>query len=265
MFSGASIAAMTVCGLLCIIIPAAALIFLKIKCRDVKISSFFIGAAVFIVFALILEQLLHTVMLPVVSGSTAAYVLYGALAAGVFEETGRFAAFRTVMKGRNDPKDAVMYGLGHGGTEAILIAGLSLLGSAVTAAMTNSMGIDAVAELSASGNAETEQLVRTQLEMMAANGAGIYMLSLFERIMAMTFHTAVSVMVFEAARVRGRTWLFPVCILIHALLDVPAALYQRQALSLYAVYPIIAVFTAVTVFFAIRSYRKTAAYMETEE
>lgn len=259
MFSSSFIAGMTVCGALCVIIPFAAMIFYKKKNRDVRISSFFIGGAVFIVFALILEQMLHSVMLPVVQKSTAAYVIYGVLAAGIFEETGRFAAFKTVMKSRTDPKEAVMCGLGHGGTEAILLAGFSMLGSVITAVMVNSMGIDAVVSLSSGGNSDTAELVRSQLTALSALSIGQMLLSVFERIIAMTFHTAMSVMVFEAARVKGRGWLFPVCILCHAVLNVPAAMYQRQVISLYAVYPIMAALTGAAVYFAGKSYRRTAA------
>ena len=256
---------MTVSGVLCIVIPIAAMIIFKKKNKGVRISSFFIGGSVFFLFALVLEQVLHSVMLPIVSGSAAAYTIYGAFAAGIFEETGRFAAFKTVMKKRNDPKDAVMYGLGHGGTEAILIAGLSLLGSAVTAVMTNSMGIDAMVELSSGGSAETAAIVRSQLEAFAASGVGIYLLSLFERIIAMTFHTAMSVMVFESARIKGKEFLFPVCIVFHAALDVPACLYQKGIIPLIAVYPIIAVLTAAAVFCAVKSYKKTKSVCTEED
>lgn len=262
MFSNSFIAGMTVCGALCVIIPFAAMIFYKKKNRDVRISSFFIGGAVFIVFALILEQILHSVMLPVVQKSTVAYVIYGVLAAGVFEETGRFAAFKTVMKSRTDPKEAVMCGLGHGGTEAILLAGLSMLGTVIVAVLTNSMGIDAMVSLSSGGNSETAELVRSQLMTLSAMSIGQMLLSVLERIIAMTFHTAMSVMVFEAARVKGRGGLFPICILCHAVLDIPAAMYQRQVISPYAVYPIMAALTGAAVYFAVRSYKRTDAHAE---
>lgn len=265
MFSGITIASMLICGLLCIIIPIGAMIIYKKKNKDVRISSFFIGGAVFFLFALVLEQIMHYFMLPVVSGSTAAYVLYGAFAAGIFEETGRLAAFKTVMKRQNDPKEAVMYGLGHGGFEAILLAGISMLGSAVTAIMTNQMGLEAMVSLSSGGNAETAEALRSQLEMLAAVGTGTMLLSVLERIIAMTFHTAMSVMVFESARVKGKGFLFPVCIAFHAVVDIPAVLYQRQVIPLYAVYPIIIIITAAAVYFAVKSYRRTKAVCAEEE
>lgn len=256
MIPNITIVAMTVCGVLCTAVPIAAMIIFKKKNKNVRISSFFIGGGVFILFALVLEQVLHSVMLPIVSENTVAFTLYAAFAAGIFEETGRFAAFKTIMRKQVDPKDSIMYGIGHGGTEAIIIAGISLLSAAVTAVMTNSMGIDAMAQLSSGGNPETEQLVRSQLESIASTGAGIYLLSFLERIIAMTFHTAMSVMVFESARVKGKGWLFPACIVFHAALDVPAALYQMSIIPLIAVYPIIAILTAAAVFFAVRSYRR---------
>ena len=265
MFSGIKVASMFICCLLCIIIPIGAMIIYKKKNKDVRISSFFIGGAVFILFALVLEQIMHYFMLPAVSGSTVAYVFYRAFAAGIFEETGRLAAFKTVMKKQNDPKEAVMYGLGHGGTEAILLAGLSMLSSVVTAVMTNQMGVEAIVSLSSGGNTETAELVRSQLETLAAVGTGTMLLSVLERIIAITFHTAMSVMVFESARVKGKGFLFPVCIVFHAVLDIPAALYQRQVIPLYAVYPIIIVITAAAVYFAVRSYKRTKKLCTEEE
>lgn len=261
-FSGTQIAAMAVSGALCIIIPIAALIFYKAKNKDVPVSAFFIGGAVFMIFALILEQILHYFMLPVVRRNTAAYVIYGALAAGVFEETGRFLAFKTVMKKRTDPKAAVMYGLGHGGTEAILLAGMSMVSAAITAAMTNAMGLEAMIKFSAQGNPDAAELARVQIEALSALTVGTMFISVFERIIAMTFHTAVSVIVFESAKVKGRAWLFPVCILIHALLDVPAALYQCGAIPLYIVYPVMVVFTGAVVYGAYRTFGNIRKYNE---
>ena len=71
------------------------------------------------------------------------------------------------------------------------------------------------------------------------------------------FHTAMSVIVFESARVKGKLWLFPVSILLHAVCDLPAALYQRQVIPMWAVYPIMAVITAGIVWLAVRSFGRT--------
>jgi uncharacterized membrane protein YhfC len=47
------------------------------------------------------------------------YAVLGALLAGLFEETGRFIAFKFLLKKRTDRKTAISYGIGHGGFEAI--------------------------------------------------------------------------------------------------------------------------------------------------
>ena len=97
------------------------------KKKGGQVSAFFVGCAVFVVFALLLESLVHNLVLkglPVgekILGNTLLYALYGGLMAGLFEETGRFLAFKTVLKKRQDnDRNALMYGAGHGGIECIL-------------------------------------------------------------------------------------------------------------------------------------------------
>ena len=256
MVSGGIIALLFICGGLCTVLPFVAKAVFKAKNKEVNTSSFFIGCGVFILFALILEQLLHSVMLPIVGKSTVMYVSYGIFAAGIFEETGRFAAFKTVMKNRNDPKEAVMFGLGHGGAEAILLAGLSLLSTAIMAVIMNNADFSA-AFIFPAESTETAELVRSQLSAVSGLTAVQVVCSLLERIISMTFHTAISVIVFEGARVKGKLWLFPVSILLHAVCDLPAALYQRQVIPMWAVYPIMAVITAGIVWLAVRSFGRT--------
>ena len=43
------------------------------------------------------------------------YALYGGIAAGVFEETGRFTAMKFWMKKSLSKESSFMYGVGHGG------------------------------------------------------------------------------------------------------------------------------------------------------
>ncbi len=246
MFSSYTIACMLICAILCTAIPIGAMIIFKVKNKEVKLSSFFIGGGVFIIFALILEQLLHSVMLPFVSGSTAAYVIYGTLAAGVFEESGRFITFKTVLK-KADRKNAVMFGLGHGGTEAIILVGLTMFSYAFTAIKANAMETANAMAVAPAAN----ELLRIKLVSLSSFG--------IVKLLTLVFHTAASVMVFEAARVREKRFLYPLCILLHALLNVPAALYQRGVLTMGMIYPIMIVITAAVVFLAVRSYRRTAA------
>ena len=94
-----SIGLMAVSAIVSIGLPIAIFIFLKVKYKA-KIVPCLVGAAAFIVFALILEQLVHAVVLRQGSASynfimarPLLYMLYGGLMAGIFEETARLICF----------------------------------------------------------------------------------------------------------------------------------------------------------------------------
>ncbi len=264
MFGFPTILAMLICGVFAILIPVAAVIIFKLKYPKTPMSALFAGIIVFIVFALILEQAVHGIMLPIVGGSTVGYIIYGALAAGIFEEIGRFIAFKTVLKSQTDPKTAVMYGLGHGGCEAVLLLGLSMLSGLMIAFSVNSMGLDGFVKLAAAGQPELESAVRTQVEAYAAMTPAAILPPLFERVLAMILHIWMSVLVFEAARNRGKVWLLPVCIVSHALLDVPAAMYQRGVIGLPTTYVLMSVVTPVAVLAAVREFGVMGKEVEAE-
>ena len=52
--------------------------------------------------------------------------------AGIFEETGRFLAFKTVLR-KKQGKDinALMYGAGHGGFEAAALLGITMINNII--------------------------------------------------------------------------------------------------------------------------------------
>lgn len=266
MFSSSAIIFLAATGLLSVAIPVICAIIFKSRVKTAPVSALFIGAAAFFVFAFVLEQLLHAVMIPLVSKSDIAFVIYGALAAGIFEETGRFVAFKTVLKKQNRPESAVMYGIGHGGCEAVMILGMSALSGIVIAIMVNSVGIDEMIKLASAGRPELEETARLQIEAYAGFGLSKMLLSLYERAMTIALHISLSVLVFEGAKTRGRAWLYPVCVLAHAACDVPSAMYQRGILDLAAVYAVTTVLTAAAAVFAVRSYkRQTRALSEARE
>lgn len=254
MYETSSIAAAAVCGGACIVIPIVGAVIFKVKNKDVPFSPFFIGAGVFILFALILEQLLHTVMLPVVGGSAVMYVIYGCLAAGVFEETGRLFSYKILMKNQTDPRVSLLYGIGHGGCEAVMIAGLTLISLAVTMSMANSMGYENLIALSSGGDEQIANTLRAQMESLVGYGFGSGAVVVFERLVTMVFHISMSVIMFRAAR--GKIILYPVCVLAHAVVDVPAVMYQLGVLSLPVSYVFMCIMTGVAVWSAVRVYRR---------
>ena len=243
-----------ICAVLAFALPVAALIVYKLKFRKASLLSALIGAATFILFALVLEQLLHLVMLPVVSGSTAAYVIYGVMAAGIFEETGRFISCRLLMKKRSDNVNAVMMGIGHGGIEAILLIGIGTISYISLAALVNSVGVEGIAEMSGITDEANIALLNAQADSIAAFSFTTVLATILERILAMTLHISASVIVMKAASVKGKLWLYPAAVLLHALFDVPSALYQRQVItSLWVTQLLLAVMAAGAVFAAVKA------------
>ena len=249
MFGAEAIVSLFVGGLAAFIIPIAAAVIFKVKNRETWLPGVFIGAGTFFVFAMILEQILHAAMLPIVRGNTVLYCVYGALAAGIFEETGRLIAYKTLMKRHYSTKNAVYMGIGHGGCEAVLLIGLNFITYAFIALTVNAVGINKFIEMSTAGNSDVADTVRSQLDSIAAVAAVSTVQALFERVIAMVFHVCMSVVVYKAVSQRGKLWLYPLAVLLHALLDVPAVLFQTGVITgIPAVHVIMTVFVAVVVF-----------------
>ena len=90
--------------------------------QQTNISYLIAGAAGFMVSARVLELGVHYFCIladnPVsryINGNTAAFVLYGIMMAGVFEECGRHIILKYIMKKNRTRENAVLYGIGHGG------------------------------------------------------------------------------------------------------------------------------------------------------
>lgn len=253
-FSNDVIITLAVCGAVGIILPAALIVIGCIKFKKAWKPSAAVGAGVFVLFALILEQLMHAVMLPIVGKSAVGYVIYGALAAGIFEETGRFVACLVFRKKLNT-QTAILGGLGHGGAECAILIGFNYISYVTIAVTVNSIGFDKFVELSGAGADIKEQLT-AQLTAIAGITPALGAISLFERLLAMTAHVCLSVIVVKS--VSEKKWLlFPAAIILHALPDAGAAMYQAGIIkSIAIVYAIMVVVVIMMIFIAIFLCRK---------
>ena len=204
-----------------------------VKKHQAKLSTILIGAGVFVVFALVLESLVHQVVLKgphgaAIQGNILYYALYGGLMAGLFEETGRFLAMKFLLKKEpTETRPGVSYGLGHGGVEMLLIFGLSMISTLTMALMINLGQADT---LLSTVPAEAKDQLATQFEQLQTTGAGTYLLGLWERFSAITLQVGLSILVWAAARKGGKwCWLFPAAILLHALVDALAVILAKSA------------------------------------
>ena len=191
-----------------IALPVVLLIVVHKKTKA-RMAMAVIGAATFFLFAMVLEQILHAVVLGVggerITGNIWIYGLYGGLAAGLFEEVGRFVAMRFAMKKQLNLPNALMYGVGHGGIEAILIVGLASVSNLVTSIMINAGTLEA--SLGALDQA-TKEATLTQLSALWTTPSYQFFLSGIERIVAVTLHIALSVLVFQAVKLGKKRYWF---------------------------------------------------------
>lgn len=174
-----------------------------------------VGCGVFFLAAVVLEGLCHQLILGLspagglIQGNVWLYALYGGLMAGLFEETGRFAAFRTLLR-REEDSAALLYAAGHGGLEVFWL-------------LTLTMGSYLALALGAGGAAVPEEVLAVLQSITPLTLAA----SVVERLSALALHTAFSVAVWFAAKDRRRLWLYPAAVLYHALADAIAVLMAR--------------------------------------
>jgi len=201
-----------------------------------------------------LESLLHRVVLnPGADGSIELartspwlYVAYGALAAGVFEETGRLVGFTVLKRRFQGVRTGVAYGIGHGGIEAILLVGLTMVGNLVVSVVINLGQADGVP-------AAVVTALTGEPSWMFLVGGG-------ERVIAIALQISLSILVWVAVTHPGRRWLFPLAILFHAIGDVPAAMMQAGFLTNVAVVESLTlVITAAIAAYAVMWLRRALA------
>ena len=142
MVSKLSIAIIIVNMILGVLIPIVLLVYFKKKYRT-SIKSFLVGCAEMFLFAMVLEQLVHSVVLGspigiVIQENIWLYALYGSLMAGLFEETGRLLAMRYVLKKEHgNAHNALMYGAGHGGIEMFVVLSIGMINNLIYSVMIN--------------------------------------------------------------------------------------------------------------------------------
>ena len=239
---------MAVAALLGMAVPVVLAWWLARKYR-VRWQTILIGAGTFIVFALLLEPILHQVVLKGPHGATIMgnvwyYALYGGLAAGLFEETGRFLSMKFLM--RKEPSRAlpgVAYGIGHGGTEMLLLFGISMISNLVMSVMINAGQADV---LTAKVPEEQLPLVQAQFAQLSSLTPGTLLISFWERLSALLLQLGLSLMVWAAVRRGGKwLWLFPAAILLHALVDGIAVILSKSVSMAFVELIILALAIAV--------------------
>lgn len=227
----------------------------KYKCG---IDTFFVGCGVMILFAFVLERMVHSIVLGssagnYIQGNIWMYGIYGGLMAGLFEETGRYIAFRFVLK-RQQKNDynALMYGVGHGGIEMIMLMVPVMLNNLIYSLMINTGTMSQAIEGLTGAQADAMNSVVIQLTSASPM---LFLLNPLERIAAVILQLSFSVLVWFAAKQKKMFILFPITILLHMLVDAIAVIASQNGMSLILVEAIIYILTGICAYIAVRVWK----------
>ena len=265
-----SIPSLIITIILMIAIPVCFFIYWRRKHKEqTKISWLIAGAVGFIVSARVLELGVHMFCIvadnPVsrfINGNTVAFVLYGVIMAGVFEECGRHIVLKYILKKNRTRENAVMYGIGHGGIEILAVLLPSMVTYLVVAVLFSKGDVDSALH-SLKITEETASAALPAVQAAAAFDFGMMAMNVIERLFALQLHIGLTVIIYYGV-IKAKAVCIPVAILLHMLMDTFAALYQRNVVPLWAVEVWTAIWVAIVVFIAVKLYGEMKEPYQTE-
>jgi uncharacterized membrane protein YhfC len=259
MVASSVLASLIVSAVLSVLWPVA--IFLICGGRmTLAARNVLVGAAVFLVFSQVLEKALHVYLLKANPATAAwmqthrlAFALYGCLAAGLFEEVGRYLGMRFLVRPTGNPGTAVAYGIGHGGIEAVLIGAVAAAQLFFFATMLNAGRLETA--LAPALTSDAVARLRTTLEQLSiltvASGA-------VERLIALLIQIALSLLVWRAVE-RRHLGILALAVGLHALIDFPAGLVQAGLLPAFFVEILLLIGGAFLLAFLLRALPRKVA------
>lgn len=211
-------------------VPVGIAVCWKIKKKE-RFTTILVGAATFLLFALIIEKpIQNAIIMPDHAVSRFIYdrpLLWAfvvGLFPGVFEETGRLVAFKTVLRKRKNKETAISHGIGHGGFEVMLLLGLTYFEYIIYAMMINTGTFGTVVKQVQAQAPDQVQALYSLADMLASFSFSGFAWAVVERVFTVLFHTGASILVFYACKDKKKFWLYPLAVLIHTLLDFGAGL-----------------------------------------
>ena len=224
--STSSLLLMLLTAILGIALPLiAAIIWCKKKHEP--FTTVLIGAATFLLFAIVIEKPLQALVIqldsPVSQFVNARPILWGIIVGlfpGVFEETGRFVAFKTVLRKRTQRETGLTHGIGHGGFEAMFILGITYIEYFVFALMLNQGTFfeQMIEPVKDTLTPDVMKQITDIVDQITSFSAGMLGLALIDRLIAVLYHIGASILVFYAVKDK-KWWLYVLAIIIHTVID----------------------------------------------
>jgi uncharacterized membrane protein YhfC len=210
-----------------LVLPLGAGIWFSVRKKG-YLKSVLLGALTFFVFQVltripVLQLVLPNMLWYSIFSATqpVLYALFLGSTAALFEEGGRWLVMHLFMKNKHRLTDGIAFGIGHGGTEAVLLVGINLL------------------------------------VLLIMNGASAGALPTFlaglERIFTLVIHIAFSIMVLKSVVLKKPVWLLTAFIL-HTVIDTAAVL--MHGMSAFIVEGTVFVFALLLLGYTILEYKK---------
>jgi uncharacterized membrane protein YhfC len=219
--------------------------------RKASFVAVLVGALVFLVFQLLtriplLQVISQMEWYQAMAASLPLLAIFLSVTAALFEETGRYLAFRYVLKNRLETKNAVAYGVGHGGFEAIVLVGLTYINNLVICLAINSGTYDTTIGPALGASAE---MVKNQFLTLPSH---IFALGGIERFLTILVHIGLSVLVYYAVRYRmPRFYLY--ALLAHTLLNFGVVLISQAPGGTWLAEGYVLLFAAASVWLVLNS------------
>ncbi len=247
--------------LVSVAIPVGLCIFCRKKWKC-DFLPFWVGCGVMFLFAFVLEQGVHAVVLSsaagnAIKGNLWLYALYGGLMAGLFEETGRLTAMKFLLKkNRGNSHNALMYGAGHGGFEAFFILFFAMLNNLIYSVMINSGNARLLLQELDAANAA---ILQSAFDTLANASPFLFLAGAFERVCAVVAQLALSVLVWQAASGKGKIGWYFLAVFLHFALDAAAVLLSGYGLSAVVIELVVCVVAVGYALLAWRVFQKSRA------
>ncbi|WP_300348079.1 YhfC family glutamic-type intramembrane protease [Clostridium sp.] len=165
------------------------------------------------------------------------YIMFLSLSAGVFEEIGRYLAFKIVLKNNKRWIDGIAFGIGHGGIEAIILLGIPSLITLVKVISLN---------LGYSSKVNTEILIKLYSMNIEVLIGGV------ERILAIIIHVGLSLLILYGINKKEIRYLF-IAIMLHGLVNFCAVFLGQLGGSVFIVECVIGIFALGFLIFTFKS------------
>ena len=208
--------------------PVIGLIYAKKNPGCGIVSAWLLGAAGFFVTQMVIRVPIVTAlqMTPgfqnFILNNAFLYAFIMAFTAGLFELAGRFVVAKLMRKNLTFRRGFAA-GLGHGGIEAMLIAGMSYLNNILYIFMINNGTFDGLVAQAAQTGVDVSSLWLIK-EQLTQYPPAMFLLGVYERILAMTCHLAMSLLVCYGIHTGKPLKACLVCLGIHTLIDLSVAI-----------------------------------------